>query len=552
MVHPHDGTPAAELRELARQNRELTSRNRKLAELLKTSRDKLNDLYAKVEELNEPASTYGIYLAPAPRDGEAEVHTSGRRMRLKVSPLVDPATLVPGTLVRLGEGTIVVEACGFDPTGQLATMIERVGEDRAIVADQQGAESLVMLAEPLRAAVRAGDTVLVHTSAGYAFERVPKTEVNQLSLDEVPDVTYADIGGLASQIETIQDSVELPFSHPELYQAYDLRPPKGLLLYGPPGCGKTLIAKAVANSLSQRIGDGGQLIVTADITDADFKGHIKDLKDEIYAGEIYQVVPARSFQTECTDPFEAYRQLRETNPSPYMFYVRGLDRADKPYELFGASPESNLKFDHVSREVQLYPIAGTRPRGFAADGSISPELDVRRELELRTNAKEVAEHTMLVDLARNDMARVSVPGTRKVAELLQVDRYSRVMHLVSRVTATLADDLDALDAYRACMNMGTLTGAPKLRATELLRDVEKHRRGSYGGAVGYLRGNGDMDTCIVIRSAYVSGGQAAVQAGMGVVRDSDPQAEADESLHKAYAVLHAIALAASAELKVVR
>ena len=258
MAHPHDGTPAAELRELARQNRELTSRNRKLAELLKTSRDKLNDLYAKVEELNEPASTYGIYLAPAPRDGEAEVHTSGRRMRLKVSPLVDPAALVPGTLVRLGEGTIVVEACGFDPTGQLATMIERVGEDRAIVADQQGAESLVMLAEPLRAAVRAGDTVLVHTSAGYAFERVAKTEVNQLSLDEVPDVTYADIGGLASQIETIQDSVELPFSHPELYQAYDLRPPKGLLLYGPPGCGKTLIAKAVANSLSQRIGDGGQ------------------------------------------------------------------------------------------------------------------------------------------------------------------------------------------------------------------------------------------------------------------------------------------------------
>ena len=179
-------------------------------------------------------------------------------MRLKVSPLVDPAALVPGTLVRLGEGTIVVEACGFDPTGQLATMIERVGEDRAIVADQQGAESLVMLAEPLRAAVRAGDTVLVHTSAGYAFERVAKTEVNQLSLDEVPDVTYADIGGLASQIETIQDSVELPFSHPELYHAYDLRPPKGLLLYGPPGCGKTLIAKAVANSLSQRIGDGGQ------------------------------------------------------------------------------------------------------------------------------------------------------------------------------------------------------------------------------------------------------------------------------------------------------
>lgn len=254
----HDDAFGPELRDLQRKNRELGTRNEKLAELLKTSRDKLNDLYAKVEELNEPASTYGIFLDHAPRDGEAEVHTTGRRMRLKISPLVDPSTLIPGTLVRLGEGTIVVEACGFDPTGQLATMIERIDEDRAIVADQQGAETIVLLAEPLRDVARAGDTVLVNTSAGYAFERIAKTEVTQLSLDEVPDVTYADIGGLASQIETIQDSVELPFANPELYAAYDLRPPKGLLLYGPPGCGKTLIAKAVANSLSKRIGDGGR------------------------------------------------------------------------------------------------------------------------------------------------------------------------------------------------------------------------------------------------------------------------------------------------------
>ena len=155
---------------------------------------------------------------------------------------------------------------------------------------------------------------------------------------------------------------------------------------------------------------------------------------------------------------------------------------------------------------------------------------------------------MLVDLARNDMARVAEPRTRRVRELLQVDRYSRVMHLVSRVTATLASDLDALDAYRACMNMGTLTGAPKLRATELLRGVEGTRRGSYGGAVGYLHGSGDFDTCIVIRSAFVADGVATVQAGAGVVRDSIPQAEADETLHKAYAVLQA--LAAGRELEV--
>jgi len=232
--------------------------------------------------------------------------------------------------------------------------------------------------------------------------------------------------------------------------------------------------------------------------------------------------------------------------SPYMFYVRGLDRNGEPYELFGASPESNLKYDSTTREVQLYPIAGTRPRGE------THELDTRMELELRTDAKEIAEHTMLVDLARNDMARVAEPGTRQVRELLQVDRYSRVMHLVSRVTATLTHDLDALDAYRASMNMGTLTGAPKLRATELLRELEGKRRGSYGGAVGYLRGNGDFDTCIVIRSAYVHGGVATVQAGAGVVRDSVPQAEADETLHKAYAVLNALAMASGREVEVVR
>lgn len=295
---------------------------------------------------------------------------------------------------------------------------------------------------------------------------------------------------------------------------------------------------------------GRVLRVRADVSDAQFRGDVEKLQGSVENGDIYQVVPSRSFSAPCADAFAAYERLRETNPSPYMFYLRGLDRAGEAYELFGASPESNLKFDAATREAQLYPIAGTRPRGLNPDGTVNHELDTRMELQLRTDAKEVAEHTMLVDLARNDLARVAAPGTRQVRELLQVDRYSRVMHLVSRVTATLAGDLDALDAYRACMNMGTLTGAPKLRATELLRDVEGARRGSYGGAVGYLTGSGDFDTCIVIRSAYVSRETAVVQAGAGVVRDSDPQAEADETLHKAYAVLSALALAEGATLEV--
>lgn len=298
----------------------------------------------------------------------------------------------------------------------------------------------------------------------------------------------------------------------------------------------------------------GSAVAQASVSDSDFRDQVKVLQGNIYDGDIYQVVPARAFTMDCPDAFAAYRALRTTNPSPYMFYVRGVapsleNSTSQPavYELIGASPESNLKFTADSREVQLYPIAGTRPRGLNADGSVNHELDIRAELDMRTDAKEIAEHTMLVDLARNDLARVAVPKSRKVADLLQVDRYSRVMHLVSRVVATLDEDFDALDAYRACMNMGTLTGAPKLRAMELIRNIEHIRRGSYGGAVGYLAGDGSMDTAIVIRSAYISNGTAIVQAGAGVVRDSVPQSEADETLHKAYAVLHAIGLAQGSE-----
>ena len=180
------------------------------------------------------------------------------------------------------------------------------------------------------------------------------------------------------------------------------------------------------------------------------------------------------------------------------------------------------------------------------------ERDTRLELELRTDAKEVAEHVMLVDLARNDVARVCAPGTRRVRDLLRVDRYSRVMHLVSEVVGTLAPGLDALDAFRASMTMGTLTGAPKLRAAELIRAAEGVRRGSYGGSVGYVRGDGELDTCIVIRSAFVRGGRALVQAGAGVVADSVPAAEAAETVHKASAVLAAVAAAQGARLVVDR
>lgn len=334
------------------------------------------------------------------------------------------------------------------------------------------------------------------------------------------------------------------------------------------------VAPAAAVQNATVLQSPGVITATALTSDAVFCDQVRQMQEQIRIGNAYQVVPARGFEIACPDAFAAYLELKRSNPSPYMFYLRSHSISDTGaidtdatsgdtattaaaaaatgFELFGASPESNLKFDPTDRNVQLYPIAGTRPRGLNPDGSINHELDIRAELAMRTDAKELAEHTMLVDLARNDLARVAVPKTRKVADLLQVDRYSRVMHLVSRVTATLHPDFDALDAYRACMNMGTLTGAPKLKAMELIRELEGTRRGSYGGAVGYIRGDGTFDTAIVIRSALVQRGSAIVQAGAGVVRDSAPQAEADETVHKAYAVLHAIAASQAKTLEIIR
>ncbi|ETS30641.1 anthranilate synthase component I [Photorhabdus temperata] len=269
---------------------------------------------------------------------------------------------------------------------------------------------------------------------------------------------------------------------------------------------------------------------------------VTQLQQYIRQGDIFQVVPSRRFSLPCPAPLNAYQKLKQRNPSPYMFFMQ-----DKDFCLFGASPESALKYDASNRQIEIYPIAGTRPRGRNAAGELDADLDSRTELEMRTDHKELAEHLMLVDLARNDLARICEPGSRYVADLTKVDRYSFVMHLVSRVVGTLRHDLDIFHAYQACMNMGTLTGAPKVRAMQLIAHYENERRGSYGGAVGYFTGRGDMDNCIVIRSAYVEDGIATIQAGAGVVLDSVPSAEAEETCNKARAVIRAIAEAHQAE-----
>lgn len=270
--------------------------------------------------------------------------------------------------------------------------------------------------------------------------------------------------------------------------------------------------------------------------DKEFAGIVSSLKEHIVAGDIFQVVPARIFSMRCSNPYRAYCHLKTDNPSPYAYYFN-----DPDFVLFGASPEFALRFEADTRKVAISPIAGTRPRGTDEYGNFDEDLDERLETELRTDKKETAEHLMLVDLARNDLARIAVPGTRKVSNMLHVDRYQSVMHLVSDVTAVLRDDLDAFHAYLAAMNMGTLSGAPKLKAHELIYKYEGKKRGCYGGVAAILSADGSFDSCIVIRSAVVKNGMAQVQAGCGVVYDSDEQAECMETLNKARSVLKAIA-----------
>ncbi len=275
--------------------------------------------------------------------------------------------------------------------------------------------------------------------------------------------------------------------------------------------------------------------LSTNCNDEAFARMVSTLQEQIKAGEIFQAVPSRSFYLECQDPLSAYYHLKVTNPSPYMFYMQTQD-----FSLFGASPESALKYDASTNLVQIYPIAGTRSRAKNPDGSIDFNLDNRLELDLLSDAKERAEHIMLLDLARNDIARVAKPHTRLVNKLLKVEKYAHVMHLCSCVQGELKEGLDALHAYRSFMNAGTLSGAPKIAALKLIAALEGKRRGSYGGSVGYLCADGSMDTCIVIRAAFVQDQRATIQAGAGIVLGSLIEAEIAETKAKARAVINAI------------
>ena len=271
--------------------------------------------------------------------------------------------------------------------------------------------------------------------------------------------------------------------------------------------------------------------VQSNLTRDEFERAVVQAKGHIAAGDIYQVVLSQRFDAAVqADPFTVYRALRHINPSPYMYFLRMGQLS-----IVGSSPEMLVRVE--GRHVETHPIAGTRPRGRG------DEDDLRLAEELKRNEKERAEHVMLVDLGRNDLGRVCEYGSVRVPQYMAIERYSHVMHLVSRVDGQLAEDRDRLDALAACFPAGTVSGAPKIRAMEIIADLEPTRRGIYAGAVGYLDFAGNLDFCITIRTIAMRDGRAFMQAGAGIVADSNPAAEYEESRDKASALLRALELA---------
>ena len=261
----------------------------------------------------------------------------------------------------------------------------------------------------------------------------------------------------------------------------------------------------------------------------EFRAKVEIAKEEIRAGEAFQIVISQRFSTPVNaDALDVYRALRLSNPSPYMY----IFRFESGFDVVGSSPEALVKV--TGREVMVHPIAGTRKR------SASLEEDVRLGEELLADPKERAEHLMLVDLGRNDVGRVCTPGSVEVIDFMHIERYSHVMHIVSTVVGELSESAAPIDALFSVFPAGTLSGAPKPRAMEIIERLEPTRRGLYGGAIGYFDFTGNIDTCIAIRTALIKDGRAFVQAGAGVVADSDPESENQETINKAAAVLTAI------------
>jgi anthranilate synthase component 1 len=292
------------------------------------------------------------------------------------------------------------------------------------------------------------------------------------------------------------------------------------------------LERELERALSLKRPTGGDAVnLVSNMTQQTYESIVKKAKEYIAAGDIYQVVLSQRFEAEVgVDAFTVYRALRHVNPSPYMFFIRMGDRS-----IVGSSPEMLVRVE--GRHAITHPIAGTRPRGK------SEVEDVRLGEELKRNEKERAEHVMLVDLGRNDIGRVCDYGTVRVPTFMTLERYSHVMHLVSVVEGQLAEGNDRLDALVSCFPAGTVSGAPKVRAMQIISELEPQKRALYAGAIGYFGYNGNLDTCIVIRTIVMKGKKIYINAGAGIVADSNPEAEYQETLNKARAMLKAVELA---------
>jgi anthranilate synthase component 1 len=292
------------------------------------------------------------------------------------------------------------------------------------------------------------------------------------------------------------------------------------------------LERELERSLSHKRAESTRAVeVRSNHTREEYEAHVRTAKEHIAAGDIYQVVLSQRFEADvAADPFTVYRALRHVNPSPYMYFIRM-----GAVSIVGSSPEMLVRVE--GSRVETHPIAGTRPRGRTS------EEDMRLAEELKRNEKERAEHVMLVDLGRNDVGRVCQYGSVRVPQFMGLERFSHVMHLTSIVEGQLADDRDRLDALVSCFPAGTVSGAPKVRAMQIIKELEPSGRGIYAGAVGYLDFAGNLDFCIAIRTVIMTRGKAYVQAGAGIVIDSNPAAEYAETHDKARALLRALELA---------
>ena len=315
-------------------------------------------------------------------------------------------------------------------------------------------------------------------------------------------------------------------AHPHGLEPLESAPAAGRAVAGAPAAGRAVAGAPGAGAVEGEV-EGNR-------TREDYEAAVERVRDYIAAGDAYQVVLSQRASAPLTeDPLTLYRRLRQSNPSPYLFYM-DLDGVC----LIGSSPETLVRVE--AGEVTVRPIAGTRPRG------AGPEEDRALALELLADGKERAEHLMLVDLGRNDVSRVARPGSVRVPRFMEIERYSHVMHIVSEVTGELAEDRSALDAFRACFPAGTLTGAPRVRAMEIIDELEPTRRGPYGGAAGYVGYGGEsLDMAIVIRTLVAAGGRVHAQAGAGIVYDSEPAREWEETRHKARVLMRTLSAPAS-------